>query len=99
VVKGSGDGTVTNVNGEYTITVEDLDAVLLYLFVGMLAREVVVGDQRQINITLSLDVLGLEEIIVVGYGTQKKENLTGSVDMVESEKISKKSATNLTEAF
>ena len=99
VVKGSSVGTVTNMEGEYSITIEDSNATLLFSFVGMLTREIVVGDQRQINITLSSDVLGLEEIIVVGYGTQRKENLTGAVDVVEAEQISQKSATNLTEAL
>ena len=96
IIKGTGLGTAADLDGNFSIAVEGPESVLVFSFVGMLAQEIVVGSQSQISVTLSADVLGLEEIVVVGYGTQKKENLTGAVDVVNTEQITRMSATNVT---
>lgn len=82
VVKGTTQGTVTNVNGEYTIPNIPENAVLLFSFVGMRAQEVVVGTQNTINVQMVVDAIGIDEVVAVGYGTQKKVNLTGSVTSI-----------------
>ena len=79
--------TTTNTNGEYSIAVPDANAVLLFSFVGYMAQEVIVGNRTNINITLKVDNKALEEVVVVGYGTVKKSDLTGSVSSIKSEEI------------
>ena len=82
VIKGTTIGVVTNVNGSYSITVPN-DAVLVFSFVGYVTQEVPVGIQTQINVTLSEDSQQIEEVVVVGYGTIRKADLTGSVSVID----------------
>src|SRR5690606_13417341 len=79
VLKGTQLGTVSDVQGKYEIAVPDAEARLIYSFVGYLSQEIVVGGRTVIDVTLLADLKALEEVVVVGYGTQKKTNLTGSV--------------------
>lgn len=79
VIKGTTQGTVTNVDGIYFLTDIPKDATLVFSFVGMLTKEVIVGSQTNINVTMEQDVIGIEEVVAIGYGTQKKSDLTGSV--------------------
>lgn len=88
-VKGGTIGTITNLEGEYSIEVPGPDATLVFSFVGYLTKEIKVGDQKVIDVTFEEDALGLEEVVVVGYGTRKKGILTGSVASVESEDLIK----------
>ncbi|MDR1666675.1 MAG: TonB-dependent receptor [Bacteroidales bacterium] len=82
VSEGSTRGAITDGKGKYTITVPDRDAVLAFSFVGYVTQEVIVGDQTTINISLPEDARQLEEVVVVGYGTQKRKELTGAVASV-----------------
>ena len=86
VEKATNNGTVTDIQGNYSIEVSE-DATLVFSSVGFTTREVNVGNQSVINITLSPDVAQLEEIVVVGYGTQRKKDLTGSIYSVDREAI------------
>lgn len=86
IEKGTNNGTTTNIDGHYSITVST-DAVLQFSFVGMQMQEVPVNGQSGINITLKTDITDLEEIIVIGYGSVKKKDLTGAVSVVGSETI------------
>ena len=79
VVTGTGVGTVTDTNGNYTINVPNNEAVLQFSFVGYLTVEQVVGNQTVISITMNEDTQQLDEVIVVGYGTMRKADLTGAV--------------------
>ncbi|WP_321373339.1 TonB-dependent receptor [uncultured Draconibacterium sp.] len=90
VVKGTSQGTVTDIDGNFTISNVTSESVLTISFVGMLSQEIVVGDQTTIEVTLKTDAVGLEEVVVVGYGTQKKATLTGSIDQVNSEAFNDK---------
>lgn len=90
VVKGSTQGTVTNADGEYSLVSVASSATLVYSFVGMRTQEVVVGNQTSINVMLMADVIGIEEVVAVGYGTQKRVNLTGSVASVSNEQLEKR---------
>ncbi|MQY78695.1 MAG: SusC/RagA family TonB-linked outer membrane protein [Bacteroidetes bacterium] len=94
VIKGTSTGTITNVDGNYSITVPDENSILVFSFVGYLSKEVTVGNQTTLNITLATDVFGLDEIVVIGYGTQRKINVTGSVVTVQSEELLKAPVTN-----
>ncbi|MBN1115621.1 MAG: TonB-dependent receptor [Bacteroidales bacterium] len=85
-VQGTSEGTTTNLDGEYSITALSTD-VLVFSFVGYLTEEITVGDQTKIDIVLSEDIIGLDEVIVTGYGVQKKSDVTGSIASVSSEKL------------
>ncbi|WP_372934626.1 TonB-dependent receptor [Mariniphaga sediminis] len=95
VVKGTTQGTVTNAFGEYSISNIPDDAVLVFSFVGMRAQEIVVGSQTTINVEMEEEAIGLEEVVAVGYGTQKKANLTGSVGVANSERLENRTITSL----
>lgn len=96
VVKGSTSGTVTDIDGNYSIPVSNEADILVFSFVGMTTQEVVVSNQSQINVSLSEDASDLDEVIVIGYGTQRKATLTGSVASVSTEEIRSSPAINLT---
>ena len=95
---GANNGTITDVNGTYQITVSP-DATLIASFVGFESRTVKVGGRTSINFVLLDDVHALEEVVVVGYGTQKKSDLTGSVASISPERIDAKPNTNFTQAL
>jgi len=84
MIKGTSTGVVTDINGKYTITVPNKDAVLVFSFVGYTTQELFVGDQTVINITLYEDTQEIEEVVVVGYGTMNRKEITGSVTNVTS---------------
>jgi TonB-dependent starch-binding outer membrane protein SusC len=85
-VKGTTRGTITNIDGAYQLSVPP-DATLIFSFVGMETREVPVNNQNQINIELESTVLGLDEVVVIGYGTQRRKDVTGAISMVDSRTI------------
>jgi TonB-linked SusC/RagA family outer membrane protein len=99
VIKGTTQGTVTNADGNYTISNIPDDAVLQFSFVGMLTQEIVVGTQNTINISMIEEAIGIEEVVAVGYGTQKKVNLTGAVGTVSSEVLTVSVPTNTVAAL
>lgn len=92
VIKGTATGTATDLDGEYSLTASS-DDVLVFSYTGYRTQEIAVGAQSQINVTLEEGSELLEEVVVVGYGTQKKEDLTGAVSVVNTEEM-KKQATN-----
>jgi TonB-linked SusC/RagA family outer membrane protein len=85
VVKGTTNGTSTDFDGNYIINAEP-ESTLLFSYVGYSTKEVVVGNQTTINVTLEQDN-ALDEVVVIGYGTQRKSDLTGSVSSVSSEDL------------
>ena len=93
-VKGTTNGTVTNVNGEFMIKASP-NAVLIVSYIGYKSIEIAVKSKTILNIVLNEDAEILDEIVVVGYGTQKKATLTGSVSQVSGEDLKKVAATNL----
>lgn len=90
LIKNTNQGTVTDIDGSYSITVEDGDAVLVFSYTGYTTQEIAVGNQTTIDVELATDVQALEEVVVVGYGTQKKANLTGAVSVITSEALDKR---------
>ncbi len=87
VVRGTTRGTIADQEGKYALEVEDRSAVLVFSFVGYNTKEVTVGDQLVINMGMEPDVLGLEEVVVIGYGAVKRSDLTGAVSSVSAEDI------------
>ncbi|MCG8474973.1 MAG: TonB-dependent receptor [Cytophagales bacterium] len=85
-VKNTTNGVNTNLNGEFTLAVEP-GSILVFSYVGFLTQEVEVQNQTVVNIALKPNVEELEEVVVIGYGTQKKANLTGAVAAMKSEEI------------
>jgi TonB-linked SusC/RagA family outer membrane protein len=86
LVEGAGRGVVSDAGGKYAITVPDGNAVLVFSSVGYIVQQVIVGDQTVIDIALPEDARQLEEVVVVGYGTQRKANLTGATAVINMEK-------------
>lgn len=85
IVKGTSTGTVTDVEGNYSLGVPGPESILVFSSVGYVQQEATVGNQTVIDVVLTADVTALEEIVVVGYGTMKKSDLTGSLTSVSSE--------------
>jgi TonB-linked SusC/RagA family outer membrane protein len=98
LVKGTTNGTTTDLDGNYNISVPD-NAILTFSFIGFTALEIVVGNQSIIDITLKPDLSDLEEVIVVGYGTQKKSQLTGAISSVGSKEIQELPISNARQAL
>lgn len=93
VVKGTTIGTTTDIDGNYTLNV-NANATIIYSFVGYRPQEILVGSQPQINVFLSVETENLSEIIVIGYGTIKKEDKTGSVTSISSKDFNKGNITS-----
>ena len=96
VQKGTNNGTITDLDGNFTISVPS-NAVLVFSFVGLDTQEVPVAGKKFIEVTLSGNE-ELEEVVVVGYGTQKKSDITGSVASVDKARLSKLPVTNVLQA-
>ena len=94
--KGSANGTITDQKGHFTIQISE-GATIVFSYVGMVSQEWIVTNQSQIEIKLLPDIFGLEEVVVVGYGTQKKSDLTGSVVSIKSEELNSIPTTNVAE--
>ncbi|MEQ9290184.1 MAG: SusC/RagA family TonB-linked outer membrane protein [Cyclobacteriaceae bacterium] len=98
VVKGTTQGTTSDIQGNYKLNVPE-GATITISFVGYSTQELVVGNQSVIDVQMQLDAEQLEEVVVVGYGTQKKSDLTGSVTLVSTERLDAKPNTNFTQAL
>ncbi len=85
ILKGTSQGTVTDVEGNYSIEVPNENSILVFSSVGFVTQEIAVGNRAILDLIMTADITALEEIVVIGYGTQKKANLTGAVDQVSSE--------------
>lgn len=88
-IKGKLTGTVTDINGNYSISVENSDAILVFSFIGFTTREEKVGSRQKIDVQLSASTEGLDEIVVVGYGTQRKTSVTGAVSTISETELAK----------
>ncbi len=87
-IKGTSTGTITDLDGKYSISVEgQAEPVLVFTYVGYLTEEVVVGTQTSIDMQMSLDIMSVDEVVVVGYGTQKKSLVTGAISKISADEI------------
>lgn len=98
VVKGTTVGTITDFDGNFSIEA-DSKSVLTVSYIGFLTKEIPVGNQKTINIVLTEDTKALDEVVVIGYGTQKKADLTGSVANVSTDKLNTQSNTTIGQAL
>ena len=99
VLKGTTTGTVTDNKGDYVFDLPDGTGTLVFSYIGFLLQEVPVNNRSQINVTLQADVKSLGEVVVVGYGTQKKVNLTGAVSTIQGETIAERTFSNSSKAL
>ncbi|MET3877339.1 TonB-dependent receptor [Chitinophaga sp. OAE865] len=98
-VKGAATGAIADGNGRYSISVPDKSAILVFRSVGFISQEIAVNDQTVINVTLAEKPSALNEVIVVGYGSQKKADVTGSIASIDEEAIKSVPASNLVSAL
>ena len=99
IIKGTTTGTMSGLDGTYTIQVNSQEDILLCSFIGFESTEIQVGNKTIIDIALSESVIKLEDVVVIGYGTVKKEDLTGSVAVVSSEELNRTPAGTFADAL
>jgi len=87
VIKGTTNGTITDIDGSYSLSQVPGNATLIFSFVGMKTIEIEVENQNVINVALKDDSIGLEEVVAIGYGTQAKKDITGSVSVIKTDKL------------
>ncbi|WP_432712092.1 SusC/RagA family TonB-linked outer membrane protein [Pedobacter sp.] len=98
-IKGQKGGTLTDGNGNFLLQAPSTSAVLVFSYTGYLSREVTVGNQTTINITLQPDNQSLNEVVVIGYGTARKSDLTGAVGSVKEAELQERPAASLNQAL
>ena len=98
VVKGTTTGTSTDFDGNFTLNASPSD-ILLVSYIGYATREVPVGIQKTINVTLEEDVAKLDEVVVLGYGSQKRSDISGAVSQVSQKEIAKNPTANMSNAL
>ncbi|HUM89135.1 MAG TPA: SusC/RagA family TonB-linked outer membrane protein, partial [Prolixibacteraceae bacterium] len=99
VLKGTTQGTITDQDGVYSLKDVSSNGVLVFSFVGMTTKEVSIAGQTSINVTLSSEVSDLDEVVVIGYGVQRKEAVTGSVASMKGEVLRDVASSNITQAL
>jgi TonB-linked SusC/RagA family outer membrane protein len=101
VIKGTTIGIITDNDGHFSLSlpVEYATGVLAVSFVGYQTREITIGSQRDFKVVLSEQVIGVDEVVVVGYGMQKRESVTGAISTVDPEKLEQSSSSNLGSAL
>ena len=99
MVKGTGTGTITDIDGKYSVSVPGNKSVLTFSFVGYTTKEMTVGNQKSINVTLSEDSKMIDEVVVIGFQSQKKGNLTASVASVGAEALENRPVANIGQAL
>ncbi|HEX2395049.1 MAG TPA: TonB-dependent receptor [Bacteroidales bacterium] len=99
VVEGTNTGVITDGNGKYSIEVSSQSASLVFSYVGYLSQTIAVAGNSVINVTMAEDVTAFEEVVVIGYGTQRKEAVTGSVASIKGDVVQEVPASNITQAL
>ena len=99
LVKGTSSGTTTDFDGNFALTVNDPSATLVFSYVGYRTQEVPLNNRTTINVTMEEDITSLNEVVVIGYGTAKKSDLTGSVVAISGSDIKEQPISNVAEAL
>jgi len=89
VVKGTTIGTVSNIDGNFTLSNVPENATIVLSFIGMKTQEIAIGNQSTMDVTMTVDAIGLDEIVTIGYGTARKKDLTGAIVNVDAERLMK----------
>lgn len=90
IIKGTTIGTATDLDGRYSLQARGEGEVLVFSFIGMLDKEVAIGNQKNINVAMESASISLDEVVAIGYGVQRKENLTGSVAVIKNESLTER---------
>jgi len=96
-IKNSDKGVITDVNGNYFISVPSKESVLIFSFLGFLPKEIKVGNQTNINVSMSTNATSLDEVVVVGYGEQKKASIVGAISTANNNDLKRAAPSNLTD--
>ncbi len=99
VEKGTSNGTTTDAGGTFSLNVEGENSILIFSFIGYETQEVHVGNRTQFAISLSESAMALDEVVVVGYGTQKKSDLTGAVATLQGDDVAERQAVQVSQAL
>ncbi|WP_075590533.1 SusC/RagA family TonB-linked outer membrane protein [Labilibacter marinus] len=99
VIKGTTQGTITDIDGNFTLPGVAVGAIIEVSFVGMKTQEFVVSEQSNINVVLEDDAIGLEEVVAIGYTTRKKGEVTGSISTIKSEEIANTSSNDIAKSL
>lgn len=94
IIEGTTIGTSTNAEGAYTLNISNANAVLVFSFIGYTTERIAVQNQSVINVTLKPDITTLSEVVVVGYGTQKKTSMTAAVSTISADEVVSRQAPN-----
>lgn len=95
ILKGTSTGVITDIDGNYSVNVGSKQDVLVFSYIGFTNQEIIVGDKRRVDVVLQEDMKILDEVVVVGYGTQRKSDLTGGISTLDADKIASMPATSL----
>jgi len=96
---GTSTGTITDIDGNYTLTAPKSVQRLTYSYIGMTTQEVAIENRTTINVTLKENAVNVDELVVIGYGTQKKSDLTGSITVVDTKAMAKTATSDITKAL
>ena len=99
VVKGTTNGTITNVDGEYSLSNVPTNSTIIFSFIGMKTEEILVGNKSVINLTMSEESFGLDEVVAIGYGTAKRSDITGALTRVTEKTIKERPVQNAIQAM
>ena len=99
MVKGTTIGTVTDTQGKYNLPIESNSTTLAFSFIGMKPQEFAIGDKNKIDVVMEEEAIGLEEVVAIGYGTTRKANLTGSLDMVTAQRLEQRPISSVGEGL
>lgn len=99
VVKGTTTGVITDMDGKYSLSKVPENAILQFSFVGMKTQEIVVGNKTNINVTLAEETIGIEEVVALGYTTQKRKDMIGSIAKISDQQIATPAYSNFTAAL
>ncbi len=98
-IKGTTHGTITDIDGDYSISDLPMNATLVFSYIGMKTKEIAVNGHTTINVTMEDETIGLDEVVAIGYGTVKKQDLTGSITTIKNEALTQRTISNVGEAF
>ncbi len=98
-IKGTTQGVITGADGKYSIAVPDKNAVLVFSFIGYISKEVTFESNTIIDVVLESSLQNLDEVVVIGYGTQKKTSITGSVSITKGDELSKVPVGNISQSI
>ena len=99
ILQGTSHGTATNIDGEYSLDVPSLDVILEFTYIGYQSQQVAVDGRTVVNVSLNISTILADELVVVGYGEQRAQTLTGSIARVSADQIAMNRSVNLGQAL